>query len=116
MYELVPPSSKVIEYKSVYMPDKKDSTFGLKIFNYDEDEQYTQIYLSSLKTKDGEIVKDDSGTNIIDVEYFYIEILKLGLDNIDGKKDKKFSPSWKLTKELVNKIIDINSVANVGKA
>lgn len=113
MYELVPPKSKLIDYKSVYLGDKL--TFKLKVFDFEEDEEYSQLIFKHAKRKGKELVKDDKGNYIIDNENYYSDMFRLGVKEIHGLKGKKFTPSWKIIKEIVNKISSINSVQDLEK-
>lgn len=113
MYELVPPKSKLIDYKSVYLGDKL--TFKLKVFDFEEDEEYSQLIFKHAKKKGNDFVSDEDGNYIIDNESYYTDMFRLGVKEIHGLKGKKFKPAWKVIKEIVNKIRFINSVQDTEK-
>jgi len=104
MFELVPPKSKTIEYESIHL---KEITFILKVFNFEEDNKFTQIILDNRIIADG---KEDDFNG----EQYYIDAFKLGVKEIKGIEGP-FSPSWRVIKEIVNKIIEINTATNLEK-
>jgi hypothetical protein len=113
MYKLVPPKSKTVEYKSVYL---KDITFILKVFDFDEDDMSSSILLKNAKINDkGEFEKDENKRIIINNDKYYCDIFELGVKEIHGLKTENFSPSWKVIKEIVNEILVINSVSDLEK-
>ena len=107
MYELVPPKSGLVEYKSVYYQEDNAPIFMLKIFDFEEDQEYTSLII---KNSD----KDEDGKIIINNEQYYIDLFRLGVPEIKGVEGK-FTPSWKVIKEVVNKIVSINSVSELEK-
>lgn len=104
MYELVPPKSKIIKYQS---PFHDGVTFKLKVFDFDEDDLYTQLTLKHIKIEGDKV-------EYVNSEEYYLNVFKLGVKEIDGVKGK-FRPSWKTIKNVVNKISEINSVVDVKK-
>jgi hypothetical protein len=96
MYELVPPTSKLIDFETPYL---KDVVFNLKVFNFEEDEQYQELLMQS----EGKYSED-----------IYIDLFKLGVDSIKGVEGK-FTPNWRVIKSVVNKIISINTVTELEK-
>lgn len=111
MYKLVPPKSKIIEFVSPFL---KGVTFNLKVFDFDEDDKYTDIHIKSKKK-----VGEDS---VFDSNYFYTEVFKLGVKDIvglDGEEDEKgfikFVPTIKLMKNVVGEIVKINNSADLEK-
>lgn len=113
MFKLVPPKSKIIEYKSVYLDD---ITFVLKVFDFDEDDVSSSLLLKNAKLNEkGEFEKDENNRIIIENDKYYCDIFELGVKEIHGLKTENFSPSWKVIKEIVNKILVINSVSDLGK-
>ena len=106
MYELVPPQSKVVKFETPYL---EGVAFNLKVFNFDEDEQYNALIFehSNIGNAEGEEVE-------IDNENYYLEVFKLGVSDIEGVEGK-FTPSWRVIKSVVNKIVAINSVTELEK-
>ena len=96
MYELVPPTSKLIEHESPYL---KDVVFKLKVFDFAEDEQYQTLLMKAEGQEE---------------ESVYIDLFKLGVAEIVGIEGK-FSPNWRVIKSIVNKIISINTVSELEK-
>ena len=96
MYELVPPTSKIIEFETPYLDGV---VFKLKVFNFEEDEHYQDILIRS----QGKYNED-----------VYLELFKFGVSEIVGV-DGKFSPNWRVIKSIVNRIISVNTVTELEK-
>ena len=108
MYELVPPESKLIEHKV------QGVVFKLKVFDFDEHDEYNNVLFRHSKMKDGKFEKDENGDYIIDNASYYLDIFKLGCPEIVGVQGE-YKPSWQIIKSVVNKIIAINSVTDLEK-
>ena len=104
MFELVPPKSKKIEYKSVY----DGRTYTLKVFDFEEHNVYRKLLIDCSEFEDNGKLK---GTN---EEQYNIEVFKHGVESISGVEGK-FSPSWDVIKEVSRKIALINEVNEVEK-
>ena len=112
MYKLVPPKNKLIEYESPYL---KGILFKIKVFDFDEDDKANQILLDNAKRDDkGDLLVDENGNFSIDKDQYYIDIFELGVKEIEGIEGE-FTPSWKIIKTVVNKILQINNDVDLEK-
>jgi hypothetical protein len=122
MYNLVPPKSKLIEYKSVHLTDKNSPTFMIKIFDFDEDNKFASLIFNHITTKDGKPVSvsdvsiDDmsKGEQKVDNDSYYCEIVKMGVE-IPDSDGKEVVLSWAIIRELANKVIECNNVVELEK-
>lgn len=105
MFELVPPKSMNIEYKSAY--DKR--TYTLKVFDFEEHGKFRQLFLdcSTLHKKTKKFIS-------MDKEKYDIGLCKMGIVSVSDV-DGKFTPSWDVIKEIANKIVSINETIEVEK-
>ena len=117
-YELVPPKSKLVSFNSAYLPAKGDGclTFKLKVFDFKEDEKRCDLMVKhAILNKDGSFKKDKYGSYVIKDDDYYIALFKLGVKEIKGLEGKKFIPQWPIMKEIVQKIIEINTAVTTEK-
>jgi len=116
MYELVPPTSKIIEYESPYLKGNKSPKFKLKVFNFEEHETYRSLMLKYANVDDkGKLVKDGNGSCLKNKDGYYVDIFKLGVESITNLIGEKFYPSWDVIKDVVDEISRINSVTELEK-
>jgi hypothetical protein len=112
MYDLVPPKSKLIEYTSLYM---SGVIFSIKILDFEEDETFNSLlFKHAKKDSEGNVLKDEKGNFTIDNEGYYIECFKLFIKEVKGVEGK-FSPPWRVIKEVVNQAILANTVTELEK-
>jgi len=111
MYELVPPKSKLVDFKTILLPG---IVFKIKILDFEEDEKYSSLLLKNAREKDGEFEKDENGHFIIEKDQYYIDCFKLFVPEIEGITGK-FQPSWQVIKSVVNKATMLNSVQEAEK-
>ncbi len=104
MFELVPPKSKKVEYKSLY----DNRTYTLKVFDFEEHSLYRALLIECSKfDKKDKLVSTDE-------EKYSVEVFKLGVVAISDVEGK-FTPSWDVIKEISRKIVSINEVIEVEK-
>ncbi len=118
----VPPKNKLVEYESRLLKEGSGLVFVLKILDFDEDDILSSLLTKySKKTRDGKLKEDKDGNLIVNNNDYYAEMFKLlvkeikGLEIPKGKRSIKFSPPWRMIKEVVNEGRRINSQINTGK-
>jgi hypothetical protein len=118
----VPPKNKLVEYESRLLKEGSGLVFVLKILDFDEDDILSSLLTKySKKTRDGKLKEDKDGNLIVNNNDYYAEMFKLlvkeikGLEIPKGKSSIKFSPPWRIIKEVVNEGRRINSQINTGK-
>jgi len=107
-FRLIPPKSGVEEYESRY---DVGLTFVLKIFDFDEDDVYSNMVIKHMEWDENDVmIKDEDGNPVIHSDEYYVELFEFGVVEIKGLTTTEYEPSWKIIKEVVNQIAILNSV------
>jgi len=121
-YNLVPPKSKLVEYKSVILSADSPIRFMLKVFDFEEDDNFSVLALEhARKNDDGTLFEDDNGDLEILNDAYYVDMFKMGCPEIkglkvnEGEEKAKFTPPWKVIKEVVNRVRRINTFIDLEK-
>lgn len=110
-FKMTPPKSGTEAYTSIH---DTELTFILKIFDFEEDDIYSAMILKYMAINSkGVLVLDTNKKPVVSCKEYYVDVFEFGVIEIKGLTTNEYYPSWKVIKEIVNKISELNSAKAV---